>query len=165
MNVKNLILAIALLIATVVVSAIEVKPDNCLAQIFLGIMGIIILIDWISSYVKYCSQIEEQKEKERENKKHISKIIENNISNLENEKNRLNKEISDLENEKERLEEDKKKLKQELNGAKYNEGFFEWYKLKVLVDKDYIKRSFSDAIIEYEEFKKSVNNSNHAPKD
>lgn len=158
MNVKNLILAIALLIATVVVSAIEVKPDNCLAQIFLGIMGIIILIDWISSYVKYCSQIEEQKEKERENKKHISKIIENNISNLENEKNRLNKEISDLENEK-------KKLKQELNGAKYNEGFFEWYKLKVLVDKDYIKRSFSDAIIEYEEFKKSVNNSNHAPKD
>lgn len=158
MNVKNLILAIALLIATVVVSAIEVKPDNCLAQIFLGIMGIIILIDWISSYVKYCSQIEEQKEKERENKKHISKIIENNISNLENEKNRLNKEISDLENEK-------KKLKQELNGAKYNEGFFEWYKLKVLVDKDYIKRSFSDAIIGYEEFKKSVNNSNHAPKD
>ena len=61
MNVKNLILVIALLIAAVVASAIKVTPDNCLTKIFLVMMGIIILLDWISSYVKFCSQKEEQK--------------------------------------------------------------------------------------------------------
>ena len=156
MNIRNLILVIALLIAAVVVSAIEVNPDNCLTKIFLGTMIVLILFDWISSYIKHCSQIEEQKEKERENNEHVSKIIENNISNLEIKKERLNKEISDLETEKKQLKEDKEKLKQELNDAKYNKGFFEWYKLKVLADEKYPEKSFEEAISEYEEFKKSV---------
>lgn len=156
MNVKNLILVIALLIAAVVASAIKVTPDNCLTKIFLVMMGIIILLDWISSYVKFCSQKEEQKEIERKNNDHNSKIIENNlkiaINKSTNEKKELEEEIERLKKEKENLEKKLNDLKSEL----YNEGFFEWYKLKVLADKDYLKKPFDEAIKEYEEFKKSV---------
>ncbi len=153
MNIRNLILVIVLLIVAVVASAIEVTPDNCLTKIFLVMMGIIILLDWISSYVKFCSQKEEQKEIERKNNDHNSKIIENNLKIAINKSTNEKKE---LEEEIERLKEDKEKLKQKLNDAKYNKGFFEWYKLKVLADKDYLKKPFDEAIKEYEEFKKSV---------
>lgn len=144
MNIKTLILTIALLIASVVVSVIEVKPNNCFAQILLVMMGIIILINWISSYVKYCSQTEEQQEKV------IAKLEHNHQITLSN-----------VESKNEQLTKDNIKLKEQLstyNHTKYVdiEGFYEWLKLKVLIDKDYIKKSFSDALSEYEDFKKKL---------
>lgn len=144
MNAKNLILAIALLIATIVVAIIKVEIVGCLAYIFLGIMGAIIIADWVSTYIKCRCQTKAL------NKKEIAKLEHDHQITLSN-----------LESRNKQLTNDNIKLNEQLstfNHSKYVdiEGFYEWLKLKVNINKDYINKSFSDALSEYEGFKKKL---------
>ncbi len=150
MNLKNLILAIAFLIATVVVSITNTDCICCreyphFLTCFFGITMIVIIIaDWGSSLLKRCKQAKAQKEKEITELKQAHKIA---IIELERKIESVNKHLENL--------------KQQLSSydhTKYDdlEGFFEWYKLKVLADKDYIFKSFSDALKDYEDFKKKL---------
>ena len=144
MNIKTLILTIALLIATIVVAIIKVEIVGCLAYIFLGIMGVIIIADWVSTYIKCRCQTKALNEKVIAKLEHDHQIT-----------------LSNVESKNEQLTKDNVKLNKQLstyNHTKYVdiEGFYEWLKLKVLIDKDYIKKSFSDALSEYEDFKKKL---------
>ena len=148
MNIKNVILAIALLIATVVVAIVNTDCVCCndylhtLTWHFWGLMIVVIIADWGASCIKHHYQ--EQKEKEIAE---IKNSYEIKISIIESTKKQSDDRVSTLET----------KLLSFVH-TKYAdiEGFFEWYKLKVLADKDYIKKSFSNVSAEYDDFKEKL---------